>query len=78
MPEGEDDAERFVSPSLEPAAGGAALTRRASILGLGPKPWRRANSLRPSMRNHPRGPAALCAVGMGDIVEAYLMEQIEV
>ena len=44
MPEGEDDAERFVSPSLKPAAGGAAL----------------------------------CAVGMGDIVEAYLMEQIEV
>ena len=26
----------------------------------------------------PTGPAALCAVGMGDIVEAYLMEQIEV
>lgn len=44
MPEGENDAACFVSPSLEPAAGGAAL----------------------------------CAVGMGDIVEAYLMEQIEV
>ena len=42
MLEGKNDAACFVSPSLEPAAGGAAL----------------------------------CAVGMGDIVEAYLMEQI--
>ena len=78
MPEGENDAACFVSPSLEPAAGGAARTRPTSLFGRGPNPWRTAASRRPRMRNHPRGPAALCAVGMGDIVEAYLMEQIEV
>ena len=32
----------------------------------------------PEHAKSPTGPAALCAVGMGDIVEAYLMEQIEV
>ena len=46
--------------------------------GPGPKTLAQGGFTSPEHVKSPTGPAALCAVGMGDIVEAYLMEQIEV